>query len=404
MDSHNIFVGRQPIYNPNLGVFAYELLFRADKDINSSHAALSGDSATSQVILNTFFEMGLENVVGKQFACINLGENYNLWKEIPHIEPERIILDLPQNLKVNKESIAAVKALKDNGYTLALNDFSNESSMRELLDCINIIRLDVLSLGLNGIRRNLKHNKKKSFSLLADKVENLDDFDELVNLGFDYFQGYFLSHPKIVSSKSLPNNKLSIMDLIATLNNEETEVDDIEKVIDRDAQLSYKLLKLINSAGFGLRAQVDSMRHAITMLGKQQLASWASLMALGSLNDRPPEMIHLCMIRAKTCELLAETAGIKTTNRYFTVGLLSALDIIMERKLSTILKPLPLAEDVLNALLYHQGILGEALKSALAFELSEWDKVSFQKLEKIQLVKVNLQAFKWANEIASSLK
>jgi len=404
MDSHNIFVGRQPIYNPNLGVFAYELLFRADKDINTSHAAISGDSATSQVILNTFFEMGLENVVGRQFACINLGENYNLWKEIPLIEPERIILDIPQNLSVNKESLAAVKALKDSGYTLALNDFGNDSSMYELLDYINIIRLDVLNLGLNGIKQNLKQYKKNTISLLADKVENLDDFDELVNLGFDYFQGYFLSHPKIVSSKSLPNNKLSIMNLIATLNNEETEVDDIERVIDRDAQLSYKLLKLINSAGFGLRAQVDSMRHAITMLGKQQLASWASLMALGSLNDRPPEMIHICMIRAKTCELLAEAAGIKTTNRYFTVGLLSALDIIMERKLSTILKPLPLAEDVLNALLNHEGILGEALKSALAFELSEWDKVCFQKLEKIQLVKINLQAFKWANEIASALK
>jgi len=404
MDKKNIFVGRQPIYNHNLGVFAYELLFRSCQAENLTQFPVSGDEATSQVFINTFFEMGLENVVGHQFACINLGENYSLWKNIPVVEPERIILDIPKSIEINDESIAAVKQLKQAGYTLALNDFTDKPGMDVLMEFISIIRIDVRNMQLNVVKKRVRSFRRYTTTLLADKVENLDDFDALNAMGFDYFQGYFLSHPKIVMANGLPNNRLSIMHLIAAINDVKADVSDVEAVIDRDAGLSYKILKLINSAGFGLRHQVDSMHHAIVMLGKNQLASWASMLALGSLNDRPPEMIHLCMIRAKTCELLAQATGLKDCNSYFTVGLLSALDILMERKLSAIIKQLPLADDIQSALLEHKGIMGEALKSALAFEVSDWDNVSFQELNKCDLIKANMQAFKWANDVASSLK
>jgi len=404
MDKNNIFVGRQPIYNHNLGVFAYELLFRSSKTENLSQFPESGDEATSQVFINTFFEMGLTNVVGNQLACINLGENYSLWKNIPVIKPEKIILDIPKSIEINDESIKAVKCLKQAGYTLALDDFTDNPSMDMIMEFISIIRIDVRKVKLDVVKKRVKYFRRYSATLLADKVENLDDFDALNAMGFDYFQGYFLSHPKIVVATGMPNNRLSIMNLIAAINDVKADVSDVESVIDRDASLSYKILKLINSAGFGLRHQVDSMHHAIVMLGKNQLTSWASMLALGSLNDRPPEMIHLCMIRAKTCELLAQASGIKDCNRFFTVGLLSALDILMERKLLAILKQLPLADDIKTALLEHEGIMGEALNSALAFEVSDWDNVNFQRLKKSELIKANMQAFKWANDVASSLK
>ncbi len=404
MSLQNIFVGRQPIYNPNLGIYAYELLFRADSADNKSQITSSGDEATFKVMLNTFFEMGLDNVVGNQLACINLGENFNLWKKIPQIEPDRIILDIPENLPLNSDSLNAVKALKEQGYLLALSSQGVDKSQKRLIDVVDIIRLDVRNQGLDSVRSHTRQLQGYKVRLLADKVENLDDFDELNTMGFDLFQGYFLSHPRIVASKSLPNNRLSVIALISTINSPQTDIDEIEQIIDRDANLSYKLLKLINSAGFGLRSKVDSIRHAIVMLGKQQLASWATMLALGSLQDRPPEMIQLCMIRAKTCELLAEAVHINNTSSFFTVGLLSALDIIMERKLSAIIKPLPLSDEVKQALLERKGVLGEALASALAFEVSEWDRVSFQGLAKSDLVKVNLQAYRWANEVSRQIR
>ncbi|VAW69788.1 Predicted signal transduction protein, partial [hydrothermal vent metagenome] len=348
-------------YNPNLGLFAYELLFRSNADNNHSEITISGDEATSKVFVNTFFEMGIDNVVGSQLACINLSDNVQAWNDIPVIEPERIILDIPQSIEINETSINAIKALKESGYTLALDDIAGNNKIKKLLKYVSIIRIDVRKLLLSDVADRVKKYKGYPVKLLADKVENLADFDALNAMNFHYFQGYFLSRPKIVMAKKLPNNKLSIMNMIATLNNPATEVDEIELVLERDASLSYKILKLINSAGFGLRVQVHSMHHAIVMLGKHQLASWASMLALGSLDDRPQEMLHLCMIRAKTCELLAQAAKIKNFNCYFIVGLLSALDLIMERKLSTILKQLPLAEDVKSALLEHQGLMGEAL-------------------------------------------
>lgn len=404
MSLQNIFVGRQPIYNPNLGVYAYELLFRSDKADNRSQIENSSDQATFKVMLNSFFEMGLDNIVGNQLACINLGENYNLWKNIPRTEPDRIILDIPQNLPLNVDVLAEVRALKEQGYLLASGSTGRNESQKQLFDYVDIIRLDVRNQGLDSVRANSRKLHRYKVKLLADKVENLDDFDELNTMGFDFFQGYFLSQPRIVMAKSLPNNRLSVVNLISTLTNQAAEVDEIEQVIDRDANLSYKLLKLINSAGFGLRSHVDSIRHAIIMLGKQQLASWATMLALGSLQDRPPEMIQLCMIRAKTCELLAQAARIKNTSSFFTVGLLSALDLIMERKLSAIIKPLPLSDEVKLALLEHKGVLGEALSSALAFEFSQWDKVSFQGLASTELVTVNLKAYRWANEVTRSIR
>jgi len=404
MNKDTLFVGRQPIYNPNLGVIAYELLFRSSSNENQSQFTVTGDEATSQVFVNTFFEMGVENVVGTQLACINLGDNYMSWSNIPVIKPEKTILDIPKTIEINSQSIEVIRELKQAGYTLALDDISDNPFMRKIMDFISIIRIDVRNLSLQEVARHAKKFRHYNVKLLADKVENLDDFDALNAMHFDYFQGYFLSRPKIVMTKRLSNNKLSIMNLITCLNNPKAEIEDMESVLERDASLSYKILKLINSAGFGLRVKVESIHHAIVILGRQQLSSWATMLALGSLNDRPIEMMHLCMIRAKTCELLAQAANIKDHNRFFTVGLLSALDIIMERKLSVILKQVPLSEDIKSALLEHKGVMGESLVSALAFEVSDWKNVSFQSLSKAVLVKVNMQAYIWANELTGSLK
>ena len=404
MNKQNIFVGRQPIYNPNLGVFAYELLFRSDKEHNSSEFPMSGDAATSQVFINTFFEMGLENVVGDRLACINLGNNYQLWNDIPTVQTERVILDIPNDILINDDSLLAIKNLHEQGYTLALEDCTNNPDALKFIDYASIIRIDVRFLSHSDIKKRVKKYQRFPVKLLADKVENLDDFDVLNAMGFAYFQGYFLSHPKIVASKGIPNNKLSVINLLSSLNDPKAEPVEIEEAIDHDASLSYKMLKLINSAGFGVKTNIDSIHHAIVMLGRRQLISWASMLALGSLNDRPPEMIHLCMIRAKTCELLAQTADIKTIESFFTVGLFSALDILMERPLKTILKPLPLTNEVRSALLEHDGILGEALKATLAFEISDWDNVNFQNIKKRDLLKINIEAFKWANDVAQSLK
>ncbi len=400
----NIYIGRQPIYNANLGVFAYELLFRSGDTDNVSASDKSGDEATSQVVINTFLEMGLENLVGTRNACINLGENYLLWENIPRIMPERVILDIPENLKINEASVNVVKDLKKAGFKLAVNDFTNRPEMAQLINYIDIIRINVMDLEYEITKKHVAQLKKYNKAMLAEKIEHLDDYDLYTSLGFTYFQGYFLSHPKIVKSQSISNNRLSVMNLIATINNPRHNVDQLEGIINKDIGLSYKILKLVNSALFGLSSKVESIKHCIVLLGRRQLISWATMMAMSNLDDRPHEMLHISLIRAKTCELLAKYSRASSEDCYFTVGLLSALDILMQQPIKQLVKNLPLSDEVRDALVYRKGDMGEALNSAIAFELSEWEKVKFKNLEKVDLVKVNLEAYRWANEITRNLR
>lgn len=402
-EKNEIFIGRQPIYNTNLGVFAYELLFRSGSTNNTSSTTLSSDEATSQVIINTFLEMGLENLVGNRNACINLGENYRLWENIPNIMPDRVMLDIPQNLIINKDSINSVKRLHDNGFMIALDDFTDNPDAKQLLPYVDIIRIDVKNLKYEEVKKHVKKLKKYNKDLLAEKIEVLEDFDSYTELGFCYFQGYFLSHPKIVKSKKLSNNKLSVMNLIAALNNSDHDIDDLEAIINKDISLSYKILKLINSAFFGLASTIDSIKHGLVLLGRRHLVCWATMMALNNLETRTPEMLHLSMVRAKTCELLAEKAGRSHAESYFTTGLFSALDILMEQDIEVLLKSLPLTDEIKEALLHRKGNMGEALSCTLAFEFSEWKKVQFAHLTKMELAKINIEAFKWANEVTNSL-
>ncbi|TNF36072.1 MAG: HDOD domain-containing protein, partial [Gammaproteobacteria bacterium] len=222
-------------------------------------------------------------------------------------------------------------------------------------------------------------------------------------LGFEYFQGYFLSKPRIIQGKSLPSNKLAVLNLLSVLQNQDSEIEELEEAISFDVSMSYRILKLINSAFFNLSNKIESIRQAVVILGRKQLASWASMMALATMSDRPSEMIHMAMTRAKMCEIIAEKARIKPLEPYFTVGLFSALDLLMEKELAEIIKPLPLSEDIVAALLERKGILGDALKCVLAYEVSDFANAKFQDLTANDLFVANVEAVTWANMVTEAL-
>lgn len=399
----DIFVGRQPIYNRDLGVYAYELLFRTDQ-INNAASGLNEDQATSQVILNSFIDMGLENIVGQSKACINLTDSFLMNTDALPIKPENIILDIQQNITINSDTLAAIEQLKATGFTLALDDISHRPDFLPLLKQADILRLDVKKLTPKDIKLRQKILSAYDVQLLAEKVESLDDYEIYMDMGFDYFQGYFLSRPRILKSTSLETNKLSVMNLLSTLHNAGADTSDVENIINTDLSISYKLLKLINSAFFNLPSKVESIRHAIVILGRRKLTSWASMLAMSNMDDRPVEMIQLSMIRAKTCELLAMTVELESTDSYFTVGMFSALDMLMQRPIHQLLEPLPLADDIKQAILSRSNNMGQALNCALALETSREDARHFHDLTQEQLSSLHLEAITWANEVTRTLK
>jgi EAL and modified HD-GYP domain-containing signal transduction protein len=398
--SHDVFIGRQPIYNQNLGVVAYELLFRSDTD---SIRNIDGTRATAQVVLNSLVEIGLDRLVGSRKAAINVTEKFLHHTDSLPVEPERVMLEIPADMPVTPTVLSTLKQLRGRGFTLVLDDFSSDPARRPLAALADIIKLDTGTMKPEEVQQEVACLRKLGKPLLAEKIEYLDEFEFLRDLGFSYFQGDFLSRPRVLRTKSLPANRVGVMRLLAALHDPDSETAELAAVIGQDLSLSYKLLKLINSAFFALPRQIDSIGHAINLLGRTRLTAWASVLGLSGLDDRPPEMIRIAMIRAKTCELLAAHARIKPVEGFFAVGLLSALDIVMERPLAELLEPLPLSNAVRGALLSGQGQQGAALACALAFEQPERGSASFWQLTRGECSEVHLEATAWADQVLTAL-
>ena len=399
----DIFVGRQPIYNRNLGIYGYEMLFRAGSE-NNARTTLCGDGATSQVIINTFLDMGLDNLVGKAMACINLSERFLLDDDALPLPAERVILDIQPSITINEPTLAALQRLKTAGFTLALEDFHEVPNFSALLKLADIFRMDIRNTTRQENLARIKHFKKFGLKVLAEKVETLNEYEDYMDMGFDYFQGYFLSKPRIIKSKTLEASKLSVMQLLSTLHSSGSDITEVENAISSDLALSYKLLKLMNSAFFNLPNEVDSIKRAVVYLGRRKLTGWASMLALSSMNDRPLELIKIAMIRAKTCELIAQKLHLKDEDQFFTAGMFSALDILMEHPIESLINPLPLADEVKAAILEHKGNKGIVVKCSKLLETAAADKLSIKGITKAELSALYFQADNWAQEVTQSIK
>ncbi len=399
----DVFVGRQPIFDRDLGVFAYELLYRAGPQAGLPRD-MSGDQATTEVLLNAFTEFGLERLLGRARGCVNLTERYLLGKEPLPFGPERIIIEVLEDIPVTPALVEAVGQHKRDGFTIALDDYQYRPDHEPLLQLADIVKLDLMALSPDELARHTKELSRFGVKLVAERVETMEDFQRCLELGFDFFQGFFLSRPQVLSVQKLPTNRLAVLNLLAVLSDADADNEDLVDAINADMSVSYRVLKLINSALFSLTRTVDSVHQAVSLLGRRKLATWASMLALSSMDDRPSELLRIAMTRAKMCELLAEHCGLRPQESFFTVGLFSALDMLMERPLCKLIEPLPLREDIVAALLHREGTLGEALRCVLAYEMADWDEVGFAGLGVDAIAVANIEAVTWANGVIDSLQ
>ncbi len=396
----DVFVGRQPIYDRRLNVVAYELLFRSGEQ--NQAGVLDGDRATSQVVLNTFLEIGLDTIVGRKRAFFNLTRDFILQDYSQVFPADRVVMEVLEDVRVDDELITAVRNLSARGYTIALDDFIYHDSLRPLVEIADIIKVDILALDRPTLKAHVDLLRQYDVKLLAEKVETRDDFDHCKALGFDYFQGYFFCKPEVIKGHRVPNRLLTLQ-LLAKLQDPETDFGEMEEIVSRDVALSYKLLRMINSAFYGLPRQVDSIHQALLMLGTKFISSWVSLIILADLDGKPDELMRTAMVRAKMCELLAQASGRRSKERFFTVGLFSALDALMDSPMDEILQSLPLSDDVKAALLRQEGDLGEALRCTLAYERANWQEVHCPGLARHAITDAYLQALTWATEAGNSL-
>ena len=398
-NSNKILIARQPIYNGSLGVFGYELFFRSALKENTGFEPVK---ATSQVIASSICDPEHIGVSKQRKIAINVTRAFLDVIQDVHLQAEQVILDIPENIVIDEKLISKLKELKKTGYLISLGGINALNDQR-LLKLGDIFRINVKIISLEKLSKLINYLKLyKNLSLLALKVETVDEYKSFCDLGFDYFQGYFLGNPRIYERKELSTSQVSLLQLLATIHNNDTPLENLEKIITQDASLSYKLIKLVNTPLFKTVKEIDSIKHAIVFLGRKEISKWASLLVLSSNSNKPAAMLEIALLRAKTCELLAEKAGMAIDN-YFSVGMFSALDLLLDKPLKAILSDLPFSNEFKIAVIEHEGPMGQALSCALAFENGQWSEIGFKDLSSDDLFSAYHEAIRWTNQIMMQL-
>ncbi|MBN2070680.1 MAG: HDOD domain-containing protein [Candidatus Krumholzibacteriota bacterium] len=393
-----IFVGRQPIFDKKLNVIGYELLYRASEE--DLHACITDNNdASSQVILNTFMSIGLERLAGDRLVFINLSEGFFRGDFPFPLDPEKIVVEILEGMTLDKSLVDSIRDFAARGYRLALDDVVDIDHISNLIDIAEIAKIDIRQIRPGRLVLLVEKLKERGLKIVAEKIETMAEYEYCYKLGVDYFQGFFFEKPNTVKGKRMPSSSASIMRLLARLHDPDVTVTEIKEIISHDVSISYKLLRLMNSASFSLSRKIESIHEAVVMFGFERIRSWLSLLLLSKIEESSGELMTVAMIRGKMCEIITEDLDPESAERGFITGLFSVLDALLSVPMGEILPMLPLADEIKDALLIRKGFLGNSLASVIAHERWEWNELGGGEISEELLNSAYLRALDWTTEI-----
>jgi EAL and modified HD-GYP domain-containing signal transduction protein len=354
------FVARQPIFTAQMRVWGYELLFRHGEDIEEAVFA-DGDQATTQLIADGY-NLAVRGMRQGAKALVNFPRRM-LVGEAPYVLPaEQCVVEILETVTPEPEVVNACLELKKRGYALALDDFEGESGFEPLCELVDIIKIDVLGKTPAQVLAIVEGVKKYEATLLAEKVESHDIFKVCRSLGFTYFQGFFFNRPEIIPGRKLSTSQINKIKLLKELSSPEVDSSRLVEIIQTDLSISYRLLKYINSAFFGLQIKVTSIPRAVSMLGTRNLRQWLQVVILSDVNteDKAHELVRISVQRARFLHLLAAVHPVPfDQDGMFLLGFFSLLDAILDQSMELVLEEIPLDPAIKRALV-DQGDQGAA--------------------------------------------
>ena len=395
------FIARQPIFDRKLNLYAYELLFRSSRT-NSMPPDVDAEMATAQV-LSTSSDIGLSELVGSDMAFINLPNRFLREPDLLPLPPGQVVLEILESVKIDAQTLEGIRTLVERGLTLALDDFVYAERFEKVLPFVHIVKLEILAIDEGEWAQQIRRLKAQDCRVLAEKVETEEQFTRLAELGCDYFQGYFFARPKVVSGRRIAPNKLGMLQLLSRINDPETDIEALSELVSRDVALSVRALRYVNSAASALNRRIESIQDAVIYLGRDTIRNWIALFMLASIDDKPSQLMTMALIRGKFCELLGKAARKDDLNAYFTVGLFSVLDALMDATMEDIVVQLAVTEDMSNALTAHRGAKGEALKIAVALERGKTETLDLEALPSELLAEMHREATLWADKVINEM-
>ncbi len=372
------YIARQPILNIKQETVAYELLFRDGK--SNSFPCINPDQATSKIIIDNQLTLGVEEVTGNFPAYVNFHGDALIHLLPNFFDPKKIVVEILEDVIITDKLLTACALLKQKGYTLALDDYDFDPKWDVFFPYIDIIKVDVLSLTILEISRSLFRLENYKFTLLAEKVESQQVFQQLKTLGFTLFQGYFFAKPEILKKKNILSSKKYILDLMEHINCTEFDFAAISEIFSQDVGLTYKLLRFINSPGYGPSKEICSLKHALIYIGNLELKKFIALLMLADLaEEKPDQIIITSLIRAKFCEKIAsiKKAGHNPPTAFLT-GMLSNIDGVLDQSIVEVMDLLPIHKEIKTALVEKNNDLASYLSLSLALEQGLWQQAKQQ--------------------------
>ncbi len=407
-----VYLGRLPILDSKQNLAAYELLFRSDQ--YNTVAVTDNSAASANVIIDTYGQIGIENVIGKRRGFIKVDTELLLHDAICMLPKKHVVLEILRSVEINDEIIHRCTFLKQKGYQLALSNVVQlDNRYDRIMPLINVVKINITALNQNDLINLIKKLKRWPVLFLAEKVESQETARNCIALNFQMLQGFYFAKPEIISGKRIDPSKLALLKLLLLVV-KDSDVSEIENELKYQPGLSYNLLRMVNSAASGLPSTINSIKRAIMILGRKQLQRWVQILLYaakqkdGSASDA---LMQTATLRGKLLEFIAIADRPHDKNhqdRAFMVGTLSLLDTLLGIEMSELVSSLSIQKDMSEALLNRRGYLGRQLELIEAHEKGEFAKVSAMLAELgflsiSEFTKMELEAAAWANRISDAI-
>jgi len=401
--SNNAYIARQPIVDGEHRLIAYELLFRHSAHAQSAHIDTDVDAGIT-VISNTLCNMGTEWLLKGKLAFVNMEVSMLMSSFSTLLPRENVVIEVLETVRVTPEVLARLQELREAGYRFALDDFNYLPESEPLLPLADYVKLDVLAHTPEELTRLVHAIRKYPVKLVAEKVETPEQFRHCRSLGFDFFQGYYFARPENIVTRVINPTHATVLQLMEKVRTD-ADIKDLENLFKKDVALTFKLLRYINSAGFGLSCEVQSIRHAVSILGMQPLYRWLSLLLVtAGTGPTAPTLARTAITRGRLCELLGKQSLPRNDqDNLFIVGVFSLLPALLEITMEQLLERVVIPESFADALLHRLGLYGPFLALAEAMESGE-----LQRLEELttslmlttgRVNEAHMQALAWVEQL-----
>lgn len=399
-----MFIARQPIFDRDMNVYGYELLYRMNEEA-TAYSDTTYDRSTATV-LGGLFELGLEQMVGNKKAFVNFDYNFLISDAIELIKPTTLVVEVLENIQIDDELIGRIEELREKGYWIALDDFDESFKDYPIVPLADIVKYDILLTPLEDIKQDIMLAKEQNKILLAEKIEDKETFIRAKEMGFHLFQGYFFSKPIIVGGlRTRKTNNIVYQRIMAELHNEYPSFQRLTEIIETDVNMAYRVMKAAGQKNIKKR----TIKSALTTMGLIEIERWINVLMLQELSkEKPVELVRLSLVRSKFGELIAINSSLRDRRHEISLMcLFSVLDAMLDMPMEQALEGIPLSDDVKEVLIYTTGTLMAVYDIIICYEKGYCSLISKTSddidIDQYQLFDWYIEAISWADNIVKTI-